>query len=201
MCIRDSRKSGDIYYLGNLAVPDIAIVLNAGDAHIGEFGGYDKIVETKGELYKTIKDKGVAVLNLDDPASDKWIDMIPGDTKILRYSTRGENRIGSDLFISDCKLLPDHSHFKVNWKDDVEEVYLPLAGAHNVSNAAAAISASLAAGASLKQISAGIAKVSGGSGRMHSIELVEQIKVLDDSYNANPSSMTAAASILSLIHI
>src|SRR5690606_17374762 len=63
---------GEIAYTVGLTRPQVAIITNAGNAHVGEFGGPEKIVEAKGEILEGLAEDGVAVLNLDDKAFSIW---------------------------------------------------------------------------------------------------------------------------------
>lgn len=127
--------------------PHVAVLNNAGTAHVGEFGGPDKIVEAKGEIIEGLKADGIAVLNLDDKAFAIWKNRAAG-RKVLSFAL---NNPQADFYASDlsrdargCPGFTLHSPL------GSEQVQLNLLGTHNVANAlAAAAAAAHALGVSL----------------------------------------------------
>lgn len=189
-----ARHIGDIGSLGRFVRPDIALVLNAGSAHLGEFGSYENIVKTKGELYGCLKPGGVAVVNLDDVATEQWVSEL-GDCDVFSFSASGAN---ADLRAGEINCLPEGTHFELCYRGEKQTVYLPQPGRHNVSNALAACAVAVVVGMTLSEIAAGLAKAKTVSGRLKSLQLSNGALVLDDSYNANPASMKAALDVLVL---
>lgn len=190
-----ARKRGDIRYLGDFVKPDIALVLNAGLAHVGEFGSYEAIVETKGEIYECISAAGVAVLNMDDKASASWSQRIADDSRKLRYSIEDAS---ADVFARQIHCHDAGSDFELVYGDTRQPVQLKVPGRHNVSNAVAAAALALACGCSLAEIAAGLGVLESGAGRMQRTALPGAGVLLDDSYNANPLSVKAALDVLKL---
>lgn len=189
-----ARKQGDIEYLLGFVQPDVAILLNAGTAHIDVFGNQENIVLTKGEIFTCLKDKGLAVVNADDPAKQIWLDSLSGK-QVLTFSL---NKCGADIFATDIEVNDLSSTFTLNYKELSQQVFLPMPGVHNIANSLAASAASIHLGFELSTIANGLAKLNGSSGRLMTIPCSENLVVIDDSYNANPSSMKAAIDVLAL---
>lgn len=189
-----ARHCGDISYLGQFVNPDIAILLNAGSAHIGEFGGYDNLVKAKGEIYKTLKQGGLAIVNLDDGAHDSWLNEITGK-RVLTYSA---NDSVADVYCSEVNNQSAGARFNLHYQDRTQTVSLPVPGVHNISNALAAASAAISLGYSLGEVAEGLLAYQAETGRLTRKALSESLMLIDDSYNANPASMVAAIDVLAL---
>lgn len=190
-----ARRRGDIAYLGEFVKPDIALVLNAGVAHIGEFGSYEAIVETKGEIYETIQHSGIAVLNVDDKACAAWEQRVSEDCQLFRYSVEDST---ADVFADNINYQDAGSSFELVYGQARQQVTIHLPGKHNVSNAAAAAALALVCGCSMQQVADGLASLHSSDGRMTRLELGNGLVVLDDSYNANPISVKAALDVLKM---
>jgi UDP-N-acetylmuramoyl-tripeptide--D-alanyl-D-alanine ligase len=187
-----ARGKGHIAELTGLVRPDIAVVLNVGQAHLGEFGSREAIAEAKSELVQALGPAGTAVLNAGDervagmaPLADGrvvWFgDVAQADVRVEQLSL---DRLGRPSFVL---ATPDGS----------APVSLQVVGAHQALNAAAAAAAALAAGLGLEQVAASLSSVTGLSRwRMELRELPNGVLVLDDSYNANPESVRAAVDAL-----
>jgi len=194
-----ARHLGDIEYLGRFVAPDVAMVVNAGSAHIGEFGGYENIVKAKGEIYGTIIDGGTAVINNDDPACDVWLQGI--DAKpVIGFSLATEMTEGHDdlLRVDDIQLGVSESVFSLCYQGETASVKLNAAGEHNIQSAAAASAAALACDIELPVIARGLSSLTTQDTRLQSTVLADGSVLLDDSYNANPASMKAAINVLAM---
>jgi len=188
-----ASRLGEIRYTVGLTQPQVVILNNAGTAHVGEFGGPEKIVEAKGEILEGLSEGGTAVLNLDDKAFAIW-DKRAGDKRVLSFAL---NNPQADFYASDigrdargCPAFTLHS------AAGSVAVQLNLLGTHNVSNALAAAAAAQALGVSLPGIAAGLNAVQPVKGRTVAQITANGVRVIDDSYNANPTSMCAAIDIL-----
>ncbi|MBV4502860.1 UDP-N-acetylmuramoyl-tripeptide--D-alanyl-D-alanine ligase [Pseudomonas shirazensis] len=188
-----ASRLGEIRYTVGLTQPQVVILNNAGTAHVGEFGGPEKIVEAKGEILGGLGEGGTAVLNLDDKAFAIWHKRA-GDKRVLSFAL---NNPQADFYASDigrdargCPAFTLHS------AAGSVAVQLNLLGTHNVSNALAAAAAAHALGVSLPGIAAGLNAVQPVKGRTVAQITANGVRVIDDSYNANPTSMCAAIDIL-----
>ncbi len=189
-----ARHLGDIRQLTVVAKPDIALLLNAGSAHIDVFGSYENIVKGKGEIYESLNDQGCAIVNLDDPAHEYWQGLI-GQKRTIGFSLKGHNQ--ASLCATDVQLFSDCSEFDLSYENDREHIKLPAAGKHAVANALAACSVAVALGMSLAELVAPLASLGETSGRLCSQDC-GQFDLIDDSYNANPASVKAAIDVLEL---
>jgi UDP-N-acetylmuramoyl-tripeptide--D-alanyl-D-alanine ligase len=171
----------------------VAIITNAGTAHVGEFGGPDKIVEAKGEIIEGLNATGTAVLNLDDKAFPIW-KARAGGRPLLSFSL---NNPAADLYASDLHVDPRGCPaFTLHSPDGSAAVQLNLLGTHNVTNAMAAAAAASALGVSLSGIVEGLNSVQPVKGRTVAQLSSKGLRVIDDTYNANPTSVNAAVDIL-----
>lgn len=197
-----ARKVGDIRYIGQLTEPDVAVLLNAGESHLGIFGSYDNIVKTKGEIYKTAREDGFCILNLDDPAEGYWRAENP-NANFVTFSLsdgladvsgriRSATNSGSDVEISIADGLD------LPLAGENFELHLPLPGKHNVSNALASIAVAICLGVTIEQIKSGLESLIPTSGRLSPSLTSSGINLIDDSYNANPSSVKAALQVLAM---
>ncbi|MEB6587946.1 MULTISPECIES: UDP-N-acetylmuramoyl-tripeptide--D-alanyl-D-alanine ligase [Pseudomonas] len=188
-----ASRIGEIRYTVGLTKPQVVIINNAGTAHVGEFGGPEKIVEAKGEILEGLGEGGIAILNLDDKAFAIW-KARAGAHKVISFARSDAN---ADFYATgigrDARGCPS---FKLHGAGDVVDVQLNVLGEHNVSNALAAAAAAHAVGLSLSGIAAGLAAVQPVKGRTVAQIAPNGVRVIDDSYNANPTSMCAAIDIL-----
>jgi len=189
-----ARSPGDIRYLSEFVQPDVAILLNAGVAHIDIFGSYENIVETKSEIFDALKPDGIAIINADDPAVNLWLDKL-GDKHKLSFSVQDDK---ADIYASEIYCEADSSSFNLNYKDLSLAITLPVPGLHNVSNCLAAAAAAIAVGIDPDSILKGLTKLKSTEGRLHINKLTQNLTLIDDSYNANPASMKASLDVLSL---
>ena len=188
-----ASRIGEIRYTVGLTQPQVVIINNAGTAHVGEFGGPDKIVEAKGEILEGLGQGGIAILNLDDKAFDIW-KARAGAHKVVSFARSNPK---ADFHASDIgRDARGCPSFTLHGAGETVAVQLNVLGEHNVSNALAAAAAAHAVGLSLSGIAAGLAAVQPVKGRTVAQIAPNGVRVIDDSYNANPTSMCAAIDIL-----
>ena len=187
-----ARGIGHIATLTAVARPTIGVITNIGMAHAEFFGSREEVAQGKGELLEALPAGGHAVLNADD-------DMTPG----LRARTGAAvltagSSAGADVRFSDVRLddeLRPAFHLDTPWgAADVPP--LPVRGAHQAANAAFAVAVAGAAGVGLADAVAGLAGATGSPLRMDLRRSPAGLLVLNDSYNANPTSMAAAVDAL-----
>lgn len=188
-----ASRIGEIRYTVGLTQPQVVIINNAGTAHVGEFGGPEKIVEAKGEILEGLGEGGTAILNLADKAFDTWRTRA-GDHRVVSFALDDTR---ADFHASDIGRDPRGCpSFTLHGAGEQAQVQLNVLGVHNVSNALAAAAAAHAVGISLQGIAAGLAAVQPVKGRTVAQVTPSGARVIDDSYNANPTSMCAAIDIL-----
>lgn len=183
-----ASHQGEIDYTSNLVQPDVAGIINIGTAHLGEFGGRQGICTAKSEIYPHIQQNGTAIL----PIKDDFIDQIRLAAKNYQQIGFGE---GGDVYAENIQLQAQSSTFDLITPQGTVKIDLPFAGEHNVHNAEAAASFALALGVALDDIKQGLEKAQSAKGRLNFIQH-QQYVLIDDTYNANPNSMRAAADVL-----
>ncbi|WP_151715710.1 UDP-N-acetylmuramoyl-tripeptide--D-alanyl-D-alanine ligase [Acinetobacter sp. TUM15071] len=183
-----ASHQGEIDYTSNLVQPHVAGILNIGTAHLGEFGGREGICRAKSEIYAHILPQGTAIV----PAQDDFAATIRENAQAHPILSFGE---GGDIFATDIQLHPQSAQFNLHTPQGNRSVNLPFAGAHNVQNAAAATAFALALGIALDDIVQGLEQAQGAKGRLNFIQQQNHL-FIDDTYNANPTSMRAAAQVL-----
>ncbi|CAJ1497055.1 UDP-N-acetylmuramoyl-tripeptide--D-alanyl-D-alanine ligase [[Mycobacterium] kokjensenii] len=191
-----ARHRGNIAALAAIAPPQVAVVLNVGTAHLGEFGSREAIAETKAELAQAVPESGVVVLNVDDPA----VAAMAGTTaaRVVRVARSP----GADVWAGPVELdALARPRFALHAGDGpAVEVALGVSGDHLVSNALCAAAVALECGATPQQVADALT----GAGpvsqhRMQVSNRADGVTVIDDSYNANPDSMRAALQALAWI--
>lgn len=188
-----ASRLGEIAYTVGLTKPHVAILNNAGTAHVGEFGGPEKIVEAKGEIIEGLAADGIAVLNLDDKAFGIWKTRAAGRQVLTFALSNSEANFHASDLATDARGCPA---FNLHTPEGSERVQLNLLGTHNVANALAAAAAAHALGVSLFGIATGLGAVQPVKGRTVAQLAKNGMRVIDDTYNANPTSMCAAVDIL-----
>lgn len=184
---------GEIAYTASLARPDVSLITNAGTAHVGEFGGPEKIVEAKGEILDSLGQRGIAVLNRDDAAWAVWQQRAAGK-RVLSFSlTDAQADFSSKSISQDARGCVN---FTLVGPGGSMPVQLNLLGRHNVANALAAAAAAHAVGVALEHIVAGLQALQPVAGRGVAQVLGSGVRLIDDSYNANPASICAATDVL-----
>lgn len=191
-----ARHVGDIAALTGLVAPDIAVVTNVGQAHLGEFGSREAIARAKGELVRGLAPGGTAVLNADDPRVLAMRALTDGPVLTFGCSAR------ADVRVVDCCLdRLGRPSFTLRTPESAAYVALPVLGAHQALNAAAAVAAGLAAGVPLDLAASALTTVSLSKWRLELCELPGGTTMLNDSYNANPDSARAALDALAAIRV
>ncbi|WP_438281056.1 UDP-N-acetylmuramoyl-tripeptide--D-alanyl-D-alanine ligase [Pseudomonas alabamensis] len=188
-----ASRLGEIRYTVGLTRPQVAILNNAGTAHVGEFGGPDKIVEAKGEIIEGLEADGTAVLNLDDKAFSIWQQRAAGRPVITFALHNADASFHASDIVHDARGCPA---FQLHGPTGSVAVQLNLLGTHNVANALAAAAAAHALNVGLDAIAAGLGALQPVKGRTVAQVTPHGARVIDDTYNANPTSMCAAIDIL-----
>jgi UDP-N-acetylmuramoyl-tripeptide--D-alanyl-D-alanine ligase len=181
-----ASHQGEIDYTAGLVQPHVAGIINIGTAHLGEFGGRDGICRAKSEIYAHIAETSII------PAADEYAEQIRAAVKTEKTLSFG---VGGDVYATDVELHPQSASFILNTPQGNQPVNLPFAGEHNVQNATAAAAFALAIGVNLEDIVAGLKQAVGAKGRLNFIQHKDFL-FIDDTYNANPNSMRAAADVL-----
>jgi UDP-N-acetylmuramoyl-tripeptide--D-alanyl-D-alanine ligase len=187
-----ARHPGNIAALARIAPPSIAVVLNVGTAHLGEFGSRAAIAATKAELPQAVSASGVVILNADDNAVAAMAELTAA--RVVRIARSP----GADLWAGDV-VLDELARPRFTLHGPGGEIGIELAvhGDHQVSNALCAAAVALECGASLEQVAQALAAAGPVSRhRMQVSTRADGVTVVNDAYNANPDSMRAGLKAL-----
>lgn len=184
---------GEIDYLCGIARPQISAVTNVMPAHIQGFGSLEGIARTKGQIYSSLQRNGTAVINADDGFAAYWRSLLPPDVRCVDVGLSNSCAIHAaniELNSRGC------AQFDLVVEGLAHPVQLQLLGAHNVHNALIAAGCAFAAGIAAADIALGLASLTGVKARLQTLDGINGATIIDDSYNANPGSVTAAIELL-----
>ncbi|MGE5184786.1 MAG: UDP-N-acetylmuramoyl-L-alanyl-D-glutamate--2,6-diaminopimelate ligase [Acidobacteriota bacterium] len=184
------RGAGQIEYLTKLVEPDIAVVVNAGTAHIELLGSTEAIAKAKAEIWLGLRPGGTVILPYGDARLEKWA---REHQPKARHVTFGEDEGADVRLVKRTGAQPQK--LEIDAFGDRRTFELHLVGHHAAVDACAALAAAHAAGASLDQAIAGLARARPPAMRGEIVEIAGR-HVIVDCYNANPASMTAALQTL-----
>jgi UDP-N-acetylmuramoyl-tripeptide--D-alanyl-D-alanine ligase len=189
-----ANHPGDVAELAALATPAIGIVTNAGAEHLEGFGSLEGAAHAEGELFAALGRDGVAVINADDEFVGMWRDMTVA--RVVTFGLGGKADFGARDIRTEAGEGGFRTRFTLVAPQGEVAVTLRLAGKHNVVNALGAAAAATAAGATLAEVAAGLARLEPVPGRLVLKPAAGGAWLIDDSYNANPSSLLAAIEVL-----
>ncbi|MED5510757.1 MAG: UDP-N-acetylmuramoyl-tripeptide--D-alanyl-D-alanine ligase [Pseudomonadota bacterium] len=186
-----TNHPGEIAQLVKMAQPDVAVINNIAPAHLEGFGTEAGVAIEKGAIYAGLAADGTAVVNADMPYADVWAPMI-ADRKVLTFGLESEADIRADYI----QLDPSASHFLVEMDGVSHHFDLPLPGLHNVNNALAAIALSRALEVPVDAMVRGLASMRAVPHRLQLRAGLNDSRLIDDTYNANPGSYLQALKTL-----
>jgi UDP-N-acetylmuramoyl-tripeptide--D-alanyl-D-alanine ligase len=187
-----ARHPGNIAALAAIAPPSIAVVLNVGTAHLGEFGSREVIAQTKAELVQAVPASGVAVLNADDPIVAAMAAQTAARVVTVGRSKRADVR-AEDVELDELA----RPRFILRAGAAAVPVALAVHGEHQVGNALSAAAVALECGATPQQVADALAGAAPASRhRMEVDTRADGVTVINDAYNANPDSMRAGLQAL-----
>jgi UDP-N-acetylmuramoyl-tripeptide--D-alanyl-D-alanine ligase len=181
---------GEIEYLTKLTRPNVAIITNAAASHLDGVGDVAGVARAKAEIFLGLARDGTAILNRDDQFFNYWREQIR-QHKMLSFGFHPEADI--KVTLHEAGLT---QHLTLHTPKGDIDIYLPLLGKHNVQNTLAAAAAALAVGVDLNVIKKGLECIVPAPGRMQMHTLANGVKIIDDTYNANPFSLQAAVDTL-----
>jgi UDP-N-acetylmuramoyl-tripeptide--D-alanyl-D-alanine ligase len=190
-----ANRIGDVAGLVRLARPTVGFITNAGAEHLEGFGDLDGVARGEGEMVAGLERDAAAVINADDAYADYW----RGAASASRIVTFGVARPADFTAVKPIQGIEKAefaTRFTLRCPLGERPVVLKAGGAHNVSNALGAAAAAAAAGASLDDIVAGLADFRAVPGRLQLKAGLRGSWIIDDSYNANPSSVRAGLDVL-----
>ncbi len=190
-----ANRVGDVAELMRLAQPSVGLITNAGAEHLEGFGDLDGVAKGEGETVSCLKPEGTAVINADDAYAGYWR-AVSGAKRVVTFGVRAHADFAAKNVIQAIEKGEFATRFTLACPLGERAVMLKAGGAHNVGNALAAAAAAAAAGASLEDIAAGLADFRAVSGRLQLKPGARGSWIIDDSYNANPSSVRAGLDVL-----
>ena len=190
-----ARHAGNIAALARIAPPAIAVVLNVGTAHLGEFGSREMIAKTKAELVQAIPSSGVVILNVDDPVVAAMAAQTSARVVTVGRSETAQVR-AEDITLDELA----RPRFTLCAESGEIEIQLAVHGEHQVGNALCAAAVALECGATLEQVASALAGAAGSSRRRMEVRTrADGVTVINDAYNANPDSMRAGLQALAVM--
>lgn len=184
------NHAGEIGYLTKLAAPDVALITNAGRAHIEFLGTEEAIAAAKGEIFEGLSAEGTAVINGDDRFAAMWRERTAGH-RCVDFALEKPADVTATF---NSRSLT--SEIVLKTPTGIANATLRAPGVHNVRNALAAAAAAVALDIAPDAISAGLESYSGVKGRLQPKQTAAGATVIDDTYNANPESTRAAILVL-----
>ena len=181
---------GEIEYLSRLTRPDVAVINNAGSAHLAGLGSIEAVARAKGEILSGLTDQGIAVINADDLYAPLWR-KLAGTRMVIDFGLEKNVAVHAQWQATDYG-----AHILTSTPQGSLCAQLKVPGAHNVRNALAATAAALALRVPLNAITQGLENFFGVAGRMQRRTALHGAQLIDDSYNANPASLRAALKVL-----
>ncbi|ALC83800.1 MULTISPECIES: UDP-N-acetylmuramoyl-tripeptide--D-alanyl-D-alanine ligase [Bacillus] len=179
---------GEIDFLTKLAKPDIAVITNIGDSHLLDLGSRENIADAKFEIANGLSKDGVLIYTGDEP-------LLADKVKNVAFALKsfGENKDNS-YQISEIELGKEGTYFKL--RDIEQPFYIPVLGKHNVRNALAAIAAANEFHVDLSRIAEGLTNLKMTGMRLEMLQMSDGLSIINDAYNASPTSMRAAIDLL-----
>ncbi len=190
-----ANHPGEIEYLSHIAQPHVALVNNAGPAHLEGFGSIENVARCKAEIYGGLVAGGTAVINADDTYADYWrglCENLDGNQQLLQYSMQHSD---ADIY-AEVTGGDDTNEFEITTPVGKGRISLSVPGKHNILNALAAASIAVALGLTIDHIVDGLNAFEGVSGRLAMVQGESGASIINDTYNANPRSLYEAMKVL-----
>jgi UDP-N-acetylmuramoyl-tripeptide--D-alanyl-D-alanine ligase len=190
-----ANRIGDVAELMRLIRPTVAMITNAGAEHLEGFGSLDGVAEGEGEAVSCLAPEATAVINADDHFAGYWQSICTARSVL----TFGVHAVADFMAKNPARGI-EHGEFATRFTLECplgrREILIRAGGEHNIGNALAAAAAASAAGATLDDIATGLADFRAVAGRLQPKAGARGSWIIDDSYNANPSSVRAALDVL-----
>jgi UDP-N-acetylmuramoyl-tripeptide--D-alanyl-D-alanine ligase len=189
-----ANRPGEVAALVEIARPGVGLITNAGAEHLEGFIDLDGVARAEGEMVAGLAPTGVAIINADDPYATLWRGMTTA--RVVSFGIDAEADFRAVEIVETLADTGFSVAFTLQSPLGRRALRLNVGGRHNVRNALAASAAAMAAGASLDDVEAGLAAMQPVSGRLKPARTHQGARLIDDSYNANPSSMRAGIDVL-----
>ncbi len=189
-----ANHAGEVAALVATARPTIGMITNAGAEHLEGFGSLEGVARAEGEMVAGLPPEAVAVINAEDEFAPMWAKSTAA--RVVTFGVRAQADYSASELRTAVGADGFRTHFRLRAPSGSASIELHLGGAHNIANALAAAAAAGSAGATLAHIAAGLAAVRAVPGRLQFKQTRGGAWLIDDSYNANPSSVRAAIEVL-----
>jgi len=189
-----ANHPGEVAALASLARPSVGMITNAGAEHLEGFGSLEGVARAEGEMVAALPPPATAVINADDAFAPLWRGLT--QARVVSFGLRSAADFSASEVRTAVGAAGFHTRFRLIAPQGSAAIELRLGGTHNVANALAAAAAAASAGATLEHIATGLAEVRAVAGRLQFKRATSGAWLIDDSYNANPSSMRAAIEVL-----
>lgn len=188
-----ANAAGEIAVTAGVSAPHIVLINNAAETHLEGFGDIDGVVQAKGEIIDASDTTHTVILNADDPHVGEW-QARAGERSCRLFSVCQDS--AADYYATDIVSGARGTRFSLVTPQGDTQCQVALIGRHNVANAVAAAALAMEAGATLADVRAGLLTMKPVSGRLAPLSGINGCQLLDDSYNASPSSFRAAIDVL-----
>lgn len=182
---------GEIEFLTKLACPDAVVITNIGESHLLDLGSREGIAEAKLEIMEGLKEGGLAVLHGDEPLLMERINRFKGNVQLQTFGRSESNTI----YPTSIHQLSYGNEFTTNISNQTFE--LPVLGTHNILNALAAMLVAHYFSIPFEEMNQMLSAVKLTNMRMELVEGKKGEKIINDAYNASPTSMMAAIELVS----
>ena len=190
-----ANRIGDVAELVRLARPTVGLITNAGAEHLEGFGNLDGVAQGEGEMVSCLGAEATAIINADDAYASYWRGVATA-RRIVTFGVHAQADFTAQNPVQSIERGEFATRFVLECPLGQSAVTLKAGGAHNIGNALAAAAAAAAAGASLEQIALGLGDFRPVAGRLQLKAGARDSWIIDDSYNANPSSVRAGLEVL-----
>lgn len=190
-----ANHPGEIEWLSAVARPNVAVITQCAPAHLEGFGSLEGVAKAKAEIYSGLQSSGIAIINADDAYADFWSE----SCGLLSQLTFGIDSAHADVRanIIEMSTKVATTQFELICTSGSIDICLPLSGKHNVMNALAACACCLSLDVPLTTIKSGLENILPVKGRLQVKAGKQGARIIDDTYNANPASLSAALNVLS----
>jgi UDP-N-acetylmuramoyl-tripeptide--D-alanyl-D-alanine ligase len=190
-----ANRIGDVADLMRIAQPTVGLITNAGAEHLEGFGDLDGVARGEGEAVSHLSADGTAVINADDAYAGYWR-RVASAARVVTFGVHAQADFSAEDALQTVEQGEFATRFTLRCPAGRAPILLKAGGAHNIVNALAAAAAAAAAGASLDDIAAGLGDFRAVAGRLQLKAGMNGSWIIDDSYNANPSSVRAGLEVL-----
>ncbi|HIF49977.1 MAG TPA: UDP-N-acetylmuramoyl-tripeptide--D-alanyl-D-alanine ligase [Thiotrichaceae bacterium] len=190
-----ANHPGEIEWLTSIASPNVAVITQCAPSHLEGFGSVEGVAKAKAEIYSGLQSSGTAIINADDEYANFWKE----SCEHLSQLSFGIESVDADVRAKNINILTESASikFELSCAQGAVEILLPLSAEHNVMNALAASACCLSLDVSLESIKKGLESMSPIKGRLQIKAGKQGVRIIDDTYNANPKSLAAALKVLS----